>query len=166
MTLWDSLYKKLGVTRSELFLILIMLSGLIIGLIYKEFKTSEKIETVEYIELYAMLDSIAEVQKTSYTSTDSEGTEIEELEKADTVIIEKSLYSQQKKKGLPNEGELININTANIDDLIRLPGVGEKTAEKIIKYRKVNTFESIYDIMNIKGIGQKKFDNMKKYLAI
>ncbi|CAN5539968.1 hypothetical protein BH10BAC5_BH10BAC5_05810 [soil metagenome] len=58
----------------------------------------------------------------------------------------------------------ININTAGKSDLIKLPGVGESTADKIIAYRSQKPFRNIRDIMNVKGIGEKKFDKMKDYI--
>jgi competence ComEA-like helix-hairpin-helix protein len=165
MKRWTSFVNKTGVTKSELVLVLILLSGLLIGLIYRGFKPSENFEEVNYIEIYALLDSIAEAEKTSYTATDFKQNKIEALAKADTVIEKKSLYPG-KKKVLPSTGELINLNTAMISDLTKLPGIGEKTAKKIIEYRKSSKFTSIDDILDVKGIGQKKFDKMKKFLTI
>ena len=47
-----------------------------------------------------------------------------------------------------------------------LPGVGEKTADKIIEYRQTFQFKSIEDIKNIDGIGDKKFEKLKDYLCV
>lgn len=58
----------------------------------------------------------------------------------------------------------ININTCTQKDLESLPGIGEKTADKIIEYRKQNTFIEIEDIMEVKGIGQKKFEEISQYI--
>lgn len=61
----------------------------------------------------------------------------------------------------------ININSATIDSLTQLPGIGEKTAERIINYRKSNgKFASPEDILNVKGIGQKKFDKLKSFISV
>lgn len=61
----------------------------------------------------------------------------------------------------------ININTASVSQLIRLPGVGEATANKIISYRESSGgFKSIEEIMNVSGIGEKKFEAMKQFLAV
>lgn len=57
---------------------------------------------------------------------------------------------------------VIDINSAGVDDLVQLPGVGQKTAERIFSYRQENgQFKNIEDLMNVKGIGQKKFDKLK-----
>ncbi len=64
-------------------------------------------------------------------------------------------------------GSLININTATVEQLDELPGVGEATANKIINYREENGgFKSIEDLKNVKGIGEKKFEDMKDNICV
>lgn len=61
----------------------------------------------------------------------------------------------------------VNINTADIMQLQSLNGVGEKTAESIIKYRENNgPFKSIQELKNIGGIGDKKFEALKNDITI
>lgn len=63
--------------------------------------------------------------------------------------------------------EKININTADEDELQRLPGVGASTAAKIIKYREENgTFRKIEDIQNVKGIGEAKYNDLKEQIEV
>ncbi len=65
-----------------------------------------------------------------------------------------------------SEGK-ININAASISELDTLSGIGEVTAQKIIDYRKTNgRFNSIEDIKNVRGIGEKKFEDMKDYITV
>lgn len=71
-----------------------------------------------------------------------------------------SIGSQQKQAGL------VNINTANITELDSLPGVGEVTAQRIIEYRQQHSFTRIEDIMQVKGIGEAKFNKMKDRLTV
>ena len=72
---------------------------------------------------------------------------------------------KQSKAGVEVEQQLsgaIDINSAGVDDLVQLPGIGPKTAEKILSYRQENgKFQSVEDLMNVKGIGQKKFNKLK-----
>lgn len=61
----------------------------------------------------------------------------------------------------------ININTADLNKLCELPGVGESLANKIINYRQTNgKFKNIEDLKNVNGIGDKKYDNLKEYICI
>lgn len=60
----------------------------------------------------------------------------------------------------------ININTAPKEDLMEIPGVGDKTADKIIAYRKNKQFDSIEEVMEVKGIGEGKFADMKDYIIV
>lgn len=63
--------------------------------------------------------------------------------------------------------DLININIATQTELETIPGIGPTTALKIIQYRNENgKFATIEDIKNINGIGESKFENIKKYITI
>jgi len=59
-----------------------------------------------------------------------------------------------------------NINTATVEELSALKGIGESTAQKIVEYRKMHKFSSVEEIMKVKGIGQKKFDSIKNELSV
>jgi len=62
---------------------------------------------------------------------------------------------------------IVNINTANIYELEELPGIGEVLAQKIIDYRNAHgKFERIEDIMNVDGIGETRFDEIRNYIAV
>lgn len=61
----------------------------------------------------------------------------------------------------------IDINTADQAQLDALPGIGEATAKKIIDYRRENgPFHHAEDLIGVKGIGQKKLDNILPYITI
>lgn len=61
----------------------------------------------------------------------------------------------------------ININTASIDELDALPGIGPKIAAEIIKYReKSGEFKAIENIRKVRGIGGKKFNKIKDKISI
>ena len=47
-----------------------------------------------------------------------------------------------------------------------LNGIGKKTAEAIIEYRKSTPFEKPEEIMNVKGIGEKKYENIKNSICV
>ena len=61
----------------------------------------------------------------------------------------------------------VNINTATKEELDALPGIGTKKAEAIIEYRNtVSTFYSIEDIMNVSGIGEGVFQQIKDHITV
>lgn len=68
--------------------------------------------------------------------------------------------------GRSSDGK-ININTADSTQLQELNGVGPATAEKIIDYRKQNgRFQSIEDIKNVSGIGDKTYEKLKDHIRV
>ena len=61
----------------------------------------------------------------------------------------------------------ININSATIEELDTLPGIGEATANKIVNHRsEIGSFNSIEEIKNVNGIGDKKFQNIKELICV
>lgn len=71
------------------------------------------------------------------------------------------------EEGQEDESSIININTASKEKLMSLNGVGEGTAEKIIKYREQNGyFNAIEDLMNVSGIGESKFNGLKDDITV
>ena len=64
-------------------------------------------------------------------------------------------------------GDKVNLNTANVTELQKLTGIGQKKAEQIIAYREQNgSFKKIEDLMQVSGIGEKTFASLKDQLAI
>ncbi len=85
----------------------------------------------------------------------------QKLVDSDKIVIPvKKEESEEEDYYEEDEGK-ININEATLEELKTLTGIGEATAKKIIEYRKNNTFNDIEDIMNVPGIGESKFENIK-----
>ena len=66
-----------------------------------------------------------------------------------------------------SSGGKVNINTAGVEELTNLKGVGEATAQKIISERETNgSFKSASDITRVSGIGEKKYEAMKDDITV
>ncbi len=73
----------------------------------------------------------------------------------------KNISKTTKKAAVKN----IDINSANKETLTQIPGIGPKTADSILKYRKANgKFKSVNDLTSVKGIGDKSLKKMKPFL--
>lgn len=92
---------------------------------------------------------------------------------------EEKIYIPKIGEDLPNELEnstttttnskesgKIDINTCTKGELVTLPGIGDVLADRILDYRTSNKFIKIEDIMNVSGIGEKKFDSIKDLIKV
>ena len=78
-----------------------------------------------------------------------------------------SIIESSNKNITSNETKLININTASINELTTLSGIGKSKAEAIITYRQNNgLFKSIEDIMKVSGIGKSTYEKFKANITI
>ena len=67
---------------------------------------------------------------------------------------------------ISNKSLQVNINTAKLEELEKIPGIGEAKAKSIIEYRnKFGNFKSIDEIQNVEGIGSKLYESIKAYLT-
>ena len=87
-------------------------------------------------------------------------------------------YDTSKRKGLNSsesstendsklQTEIININTAEKQNLVKLPKIGTVTAERIIRFRDdYGPFKSIDDLLKVKGIGPKTLEKLKPQITL
>jgi competence ComEA-like helix-hairpin-helix protein len=60
----------------------------------------------------------------------------------------------------------VNINTATQAELETLPGVGEKTAEKIMRFRETQPFTQVDDLQYVQGIGEKRMEALRPNVTV
>ena len=164
--MFEKISKKIGFTETEIFVILFLSVLFIIGFIYVEFFKHKNTEEVKFD--YSKQDSLFEYySKTDYLNIDenssndySKEIKKEVLELSDSIAYVKKDISSLKENS-------IDINKADITELVTLPGIGEKTAEKIIELRtEKGQFRRLEELMEVKGIGEVKFNKIKKFLYI
>ncbi len=90
-----------------------------------------------------------------------------------TFLIVNPAFAEVEKEGAAKSNETlasmqkININQADAKTLTTLKGVGKDRAAKIIEYRETNgPFEKVEDLMKVKGIGKKIFEQNKNVLSV
>jgi competence protein ComEA len=75
-----------------------------------------------------------------------------------------SARSSSKSAGA---GAIVNINTAPASELQTLPGIGAKTAARIVEYRQKNgPFKKAEELMNVRGVGEKNFLKLKAQVTV
>lgn len=108
------------------------------------------------LELYSKLADL--IQKAGGLNADADNSSIDYnmiLKENDIITI----YDTETKK--------ININTSNAKELQSIPTIGLKTAQNIIDYRTDNgVFQTYEDLLNIKGISEKKLQKILPYIKL
>lgn len=74
--------------------------------------------------------------------------------------------SEASVSGIGADGR-VNINTATLEQLMQIPGVGQTRGEAILSYRQEHgSFASAEDIMNVSGIGNALYEKMRDYITV
>lgn len=132
-------------------------------------------EAVTQIPLDSMWEETAQTEETTQTSETQTITTVSApestpriAEPTETVTTKQQTYTSEISETSPKleQNELININTATADELKQLNGIGDVIAARIVEYAQTIGFNSIEDIKNVKGIGDKKFDNIKDKITV
>jgi len=64
-------------------------------------------------------------------------------------------------------GDKVNINTASLEELQKLPRIGPQIAQRILDFRKENgSFKRTEDIMKVRGIGEKVYEQLKDMITV
>ncbi len=89
------------------------------------------------------------------------------MRKTAAILIFAALVSFVSNFANAEHSAKVNINTATVEELMSLKGIGEKKAESIVKHReKHGSFSTIDGLKDVKGIGDKVFSKIKDHIAI
>lgn len=121
---------------------------------------SKKLKDEMVIIVYSKQEIINMKEKEKITCPPCNNACIEEKDETSKINI-------TEKKETNESNEKININTANIEELQTLTGIGETKAQNIIDYRnKTGGFKDIEEIKNVQGIGEAAFEKIKDNITI
>lgn len=82
-------------------------------------------------------------------------------------LVAAETLEQNKETINESKNEAVNINTASSEELEKLSGIGKAMAKRIIDYRETHGgFANKEEIMNVKGIGNKVFENIKNNICV
>lgn len=116
------------------------------------------------VRLYEIIDKAGGLKEEANINSINQARYVKDGEK---IIIPSSRNSQgMDKESISNENNLVNINTASKEELLKLPGIGEVTAEKIINYRDNNNFKKIEDLKNVNGIGMATYNKLRDLICV
>lgn len=159
---------KLSLTAQEIKSAIFIITILFLGLFVKFTSLKLSGRTVDNNEVifFKNLEKAIEIQQNSAVEQNKiiEKRVDSDLELSD-FSVEKFDFNKKLDKNLKLKS--IDLNSASVSELTKLPGIGQKTAEKIVEFRQqLNGFKVIEDLLKVKGIGNKKFNTIKKYLYI
>lgn len=162
----DKLSQIIGFTRTEIKIILFIVITFILGFSYKSFILDNQKKTDKIID-YSNLNVLGDNYEDKNLNTDSLKSNDKKVDyKQEVLDFNTHNFNNIQKKIIPAE-KSINLNTAGLSEFTKLPGIGKKTADEIIKYRKkIRQFNNINELLNVKGIGSSKFEKIKKYIFI
>ena len=159
---------KIGFTETESKIIFFVLIAFFTGLILNFIKMKNKDDDLLQFD-YSKQDSLFYTSGNREYINDSSKKIMEKIVDSNRELLDFNIAKKDEKSPKTSvfSMESVNINTASLKELIKLPGIGIKTAQMIIEYRSKNgNFRNAEELMNIKGIGKIKFGRIRKFVKI
>lgn len=160
--------EKLQISRTERIAFTLLLIVLAVILLMHAFlKNNYNFNQQQYDEI------VAEFEKRSMLNNQQQKETIAKYNLTEAVIdtpdpeSEIDIISQELEQTTPTRVEVIDINTADSNQLQQLDGIGPAYAERIIEYREANGgFDSVEELLNVKGIGKKRLANIRPFIKL
>lgn len=114
---------------------------------------SKKIEDEMTVIIYSKSEIENYVKKKNELET--------KLEMCELKLVNNACLKEEVK-----DNKKININTASLDELTKLNGIGESKAKSIIEYRKKMPFSKVDDLKNVEGIGESLYESIKNEITV
>lgn len=168
---------RFGLTRGDVTVTLFLAASALVGFFYVTFfDTRPELVQRDLSRLFAHRDSVLAARQVrtaaaldtalAETAVAPPWVPLGAIEKAGDSADAARGASRGGKGGKQPPAKPIDLNTASLADLMRLPGVGEKTAEAIVERRRESRFRSIEDLMEVKGIGPKKLEKIRPFVMV
>lgn len=171
--------EKLAKIRQTVMIILMVVAGLYYLTVERSQVTNAAVVTNVEESAAAMLEDARENAAGKETKFTIEGflestsaiDEVSGTEAEKETSVQKQTETQAAAAAdvtaIQTEDKRVNLNTATLEELDALPGVGPSTAKNIIAYREAHGgFAAPEEIMNVKRIGEKTFDKLKAHITV
>jgi len=170
MTFFEKMAVKLSFTKAEITLVSVLLGFLVLGGILKNIRSVEKSDTlIKKAEAARYhdeeVDSLITLASKAQAAVKQDVMQEVETTKGAHATHKRAAHPLSEKKVFNGT---ISFNTATIQQLQKIPGVGPVMAERLIRFRtekggKVLQFQ---DFLEVKGIGKKKLEFLKKHFTL